>query len=212
VSNLEGEVDKLINKLNTLDKLVDRCHYILGDPERKHSLATLVKDLQIVEKQFERELQKEKDKAEKMLTELYDYCKSINKLEYQRNQQRHLMREKEEMIKKLEIENVILLEKCKNLESANLQHLEKEKTLDNLRKMVANLQASHGSLVDENANYRGGYPSHTPARTYRRPGIRAQNRRGSIHDANANSTIIKKGLTKSTITLTNARRKPQPRM
>lgn len=206
VSKLEGEIDKLINRMNHMEGLMTQCHYILGDPDRKFKLPTLVKDTQIASKQFEKELNTEKAKSEKMLHELYDYCKNINKLENVRQNQRTTLEKQSEEIEKLKAENAVLREKCTKLEEVNHRHLEKEKTLNNLRKMVDDLKSSHSNLADENANYRLNYGTNT-FRNYKRTGGRNLTRRGSTVVDNSTSSTIKKPVTKP-LYLSNRRTKP----
>lgn len=189
VANLEAEVDKLINRMNHLEGMITQCHYILGDPDRKYKLPNLVKETQYTSKQFEKELGKEKVKSEKMLHEIYDYSRSIHKLENDKLHQRQEFEKLTSEIEDVKRENAVLSEKCKTLEDANLKHLEKEKTLQNLRKMVDDLKTSHSSLVDENSNYRINYGTGN-FKSLRRP-PRIQTRRGSTVDIPGGNSVRK---------------------
>lgn len=208
VVKLEEEIDKLINRMNEMEGLLTQCHYILGDPDRKHKLSTLVKDSNYEKKQAERELTKEKEKSEKMLSELYDYCKNINRLEQVRQHQRHDLEKKTEEIEKLQRENVILQEKCKMLEEVNNRHIEKEKTLNNLKKMVDDLRMSHTNLADENANYRINYGTNALSR--KRP-IRTVSRRGSTMVESTTPGMARKPTTRPVLATTNRRSRPMNR-
>lgn len=177
VSFLEAEVDKLINRMNHMEGMITQCHYILGDPDRKHKLSNLVKDVQQNSKQLEKDLNKEKVKSEKMLHEIYDYSKSIHKLESDKLHQRQDIDRLTLEIDDLKRFNAVISDKCKVLEEANLKHLEKEKTLQNLKKMVDDLKTSHTSLADENSNYRINYGTGN-FKSFRRP-VRQMTRRGS---------------------------------
>ena len=197
---VDKEVDKLINRLNEVETQVTQCHYILGDPNCKDSLPALVKDVVFMRKQYEQELAKEKETSEKRLNEVYDYCKSINKLENTRKNLRSQLDTSEKELNTVKSENAALIDRCKILEAEKLQHLEKEKTIDNLRKVIQELKQSK---VDENANLR---VSHGPQRTYRRS-TRTQTRRGSFDQGLplGNSPVRKNG---SRQPLYTSRRKP----
>ncbi|XP_045181591.2 keratin, type II cytoskeletal 75-like [Mercenaria mercenaria] len=208
VSKLDGEIDKLINRMNHMEGLLTQCHYILGDPDRKQKLPTLIKDSQVASKQFEKDLNKEKAKTEKMLHELYDYCKSINRLENVRQQQRLTIEKNTEEIEKIRAENAVLREKCTMLETVNNKHMEKEKTLNNLKKMVDDLKSSHTNLADENANYRINYGTGA-LRNNRRVGVRNVTRRGSTV-ADTMVTTNRKPATKQVFT-SSRRTKPLSR-
>ncbi|XP_060569375.1 uncharacterized protein LOC132727803 [Ruditapes philippinarum] len=210
VTKLDMEIDKLINRMNHMEGLLTQCHYILGDPDRKQKLPTLIKDSQMEGKQFERELNKEKAKTEKMLHELYDYCKSINKLENVRQQQRTNIEKNSEEIERLKAENAVLREKCTMLETVNNKHLEKEKTLNNLKKMVDDLRSSHTNLADENANYRINYGTNALRNNRRLGGRNAVIRRGSTV-AETMTTTVRKPVTKQVLN-TNRRSKPLSRI
>ncbi|WAR17752.1 hypothetical protein MAR_032346 [Mya arenaria] len=182
---LEDEIDMLINRMNEMEGLLTQCHYILGDPDRKRRITDLVKDVQYTAKQSEKELRKEKSKSEKMLNELYDYSKQINKLEMKRE----LMRQENEKLteerEKLKRENAVIRDKCDKLEVASLQHLEKEKTLQNLKKMVDELKANQFQSTDDSPNFRG--IGNTRTNTKRTP--RVQNRKGSTVDLSVPGTV-----------------------
>lgn len=195
IANLEGEIDKLINRLNSTEGLLTQCHYILGDRDRKQKLPTLIKDSQSASSQLETEIRKEKVKSEKMLTELYDYCKAIQKLENARQQLRHEVDKHSEEIEKLKRENAVLTEKCTMLEAVNNTHLEKEKTLTNLKKMMNDLKSSHTNLADENANYRINYGT-GGLRNYKRVGVRNVSRRGSTVGESSLANSVRKPVTK----------------
>ena len=203
VGVLESEVDKLINRMNHMEGMITQCHYILGDQDRKCKLSHLVKDVQASIKQYEKDLHKEKGKSEKMLHEVYDYSKSIHKLENDKLHQRHEMDRMVAEMEGVKRENAVLSEKCQILEEANLKHLEKEKTLHNLRKMVDDLKTSHTSLVDENSNYRINYGTGN-FKSYRRP-ARMTSRRGSTVEMTM-ANAARKPVTKTG--MTTVRKKP----
>lgn len=213
VAKMESEIDTLINRVNELEGKITQCHYILGDPDKKQRLPNLVKDVKYKSKQFENEINKEKEKSEKMLTELYDYCKSINKLEQLRTQQRYQLEKKVEEIEELKAKNNEITDEIKTLKAAEKQHLEKEKTLENLRKMVQDLKNNHNSLVDENTTYRsnvGGSLNGLGPKGFRRPFNRTQNRRGSIVDGNSIIGSFRKTTTKTSLN-TRTRKPAVPR-
>lgn len=207
VLRLENEVDKLINRMNHLEGLITQCHYILGDPDRKRKLPNLVKDAQYERKQFEKDLNTEKQKSEKMLTELYDYCKSINKLENVRQQQRTEIERLSEELEVIKRENAVIQTKCRTLEEANMRHMEKEKTLQNLRKMVDDLKSSHTNLADENANYRMNYGAGKTSRKVGRNNVNSL-RRGSTVDGVSAANSLRKPGTKPMMFASNRRTKP----
>lgn len=188
VRQLETEVDQLINKINDLEGQIIQCYYLLGDPDKKMLLTSLVKQLQMHLTQAEHELKSEKKKNEKMLYEIYDYSKTIHKYENEKVLQRHKCEKLEEEMSQLRRHNHFLQEKCSTLESANLQHIEKEKTLENLRKMVKDLQTSK-KQVDENANLMSLAAPRWPKKNIR------GGRRGSVVEANI-GVSMKKAITK----------------
>ena len=196
LQKLEGEVDKMINRIVKYETVITQCYYTLGETEFKHSLSGLLKDLKMSHDRKEKEIVKEKAKIEEMLTELYDYSKTINKLEMNAQQQRHLIDSNDEEIRKLKQENAIIADKCKTLEAINAQHAEKEKTLENLRKMVENLKTTTGA--DETTNHRVNRTD--SQRTVRRP--YRTGRRGSLE--NHTNITVRRNLSKPTIN----RRKP----
>ncbi|KAL4217984.1 hypothetical protein ACF0H5_022722 [Mactra antiquata] len=204
VSKLDSEIDKLINRMNHMEGLITQCHYILGDPDRKRNLPGLVKDIKYESKQMEKDLGKEKEKSEKMLNELYDYCKSINKLENVRQQQRNEVDKLNHEVEDLKRENAAIQMKCKTLEEANLRHLEKEKTLQNLRKMVDDLKSSHTNLADENANYRINYGAGKSNRKLGRNNANSLRRGSTVESVGTNNSVRKTG--SKPMLYTNSRR------
>lgn len=198
LQRLEGQIDMLIHRTATYEDVISQCYYILGETDFKHSLTGLLKDLKMSHQRKEKELSKEKAKIEEMLTELYDYSKTINKHEVSTQKQRHQIEANEEEIQKLKNEIAILADKCRALEAINAQHAEKEKTLENLKQMVENLKSSTRP-IDENANYRNNRLE--TQRPIRRPVYRTS-RRGSVE--NHGISTVRRSTSKPT---TN-RRKP----
>ena len=194
IQKLEKQVDVLIQRITKYEEVISQSYYILGETDFKHSLTGLLKDLKMSYQRKEKELSKEKAKIEDMLTELYDYSKTINKLEMNAQTQRHQTLANEEEIQRLRNENAVLADKCKNLEAINAQHAEKEKTLENLKLMVENLKSS-SRAIDENANVRNTRQE-TQQRTNRRPMYRT-GRRGSI-ETHVN-TNIRRSVSKPTL-------------
>ena len=197
IQRLEKEVEVLIQRITKYEEVLSQCYYTLGETDFKHSLTGLLKDLKMSNQRKDKEISKEKAKIEDMLTELYDYSKTINKLEMNAHTQRHLVQLNEEEIQKLRNENAVLADKVKNLEAINAQHAEKEKTLENLKLMVENLKSS--KAMEENTNYRnntGGRQEPQQPRTNRRPVYRT-GRRGSIE--NHVNTNIRRSVSKPTI-------------
>ena len=196
IQRLEKEVDLLIQRITKYEEVISQCYYTLGETDFKHSLTGLLKDLKMSNQRKDKEISKEKAKIEDMLTELYDYSKTINKLELNTQTQRHQVMLNEEEIQRLRNENAVLADKCKNLEAINAQHAEKEKTLENLKLMVENLKTSRAN--DENANVRINTGRQEPQqqRTNRRPMYRT-GRRGSIE--NHVNTNIRRSVSKPTL-------------
>lgn len=192
LQKLEGEIDLLIQRITRYEDVISQCYYTLGETDFKHSLTGLLKDLKISSQRKDKELSKEKAKIEEMLTELYDFSKTINKHEMKAQQQRHQIEANEEEIQKLKRDIAVIADKCRSLEAINAQHAEKEKTLENLRKMVENLKSST-TAVDENANYRNNRTE--SQRPYRRP--YRTTRRGSIE--NHVNTTIRRNISKPAV-------------
>lgn len=141
-----AEVDKLMEKVEKMENEISKCHIMLGDREKKMSLSLLIYDLSLSGKQKDKEVQSEKNKSEKMLSELYDYSKKVTKLEQARHQMKTLIDNQAEELNKFKTENTKLKDQVIKLEQINMMHAEKQKTLENLRNMVREIQGSQQDL------------------------------------------------------------------
>ena len=135
-----GELDKMVDKVEKMESEINKCHVMLGDREKKMSLSLLIYDLSLNLKNKDKEIQEEKKKCESMLTELYDYSKNLNRLEQSKHNMKDTINSQGEEIEKLKVENIKLKEQVVKLEQINMQHSEKQKTLENLRNIVRELQ------------------------------------------------------------------------
>ncbi|KAK3088205.1 hypothetical protein FSP39_016110 [Pinctada imbricata] len=135
-----GELDRMVNKVDKMESEINKCHVMLGDREKKMSLSLLIYDLSLSLRNKETEVQEERKKCESMLSELYDYSKNLSKLEQAKSQMKGVINNQSEEIEKLKAENIKLKEQVIKLEQMNMQHAEKQKTLENLRNIVRELQ------------------------------------------------------------------------
>jgi hypothetical protein len=141
-----AEVDKLVEKVEKMENEISKCHIMLGDREKKMSLSLLIYDLSLSGKKKDKEMQSEKNKSEKMLTELYEYSKKVTKLEQVRHQMKQVIDNQAEELNKYKTENTKLKDQVIKLEQINMMHAEKQKTLENLRNMVREIQTSQQDL------------------------------------------------------------------
>ncbi|XP_062577301.1 uncharacterized protein LOC134239154 [Saccostrea cucullata] len=141
-----AEVDKLVEKVEKMENEINKCHIMLGDREKNMSLSLLIYDLSLSGKNKDKDLQSEKNKSEKMLTELYEYSKKVTKLEQVRHQMKQVIDNQAEEMNKYKAENTRLKDQIIKLEQINMMHVEKQKTLENLRNMVREIQSSQQDL------------------------------------------------------------------
>ncbi|KAK3586919.1 hypothetical protein CHS0354_008515 [Potamilus streckersoni] len=157
---IETDLDIILDRLVELESHITEIHEVLGDPEKKSFPLYLVREIKQQNKQYEKEINQERQKNENMLTELYNNSKNIKKLENLQQQMKNLADLKNDEISRLRQEKLQLQQKFESLYQANMQHAEKEKTLENLRKLVEKLQES--KVKGENANYRQKVDSKMP--------------------------------------------------
>lgn len=134
------ELEFLVNKIDQLESEINKCHMMMGDKDKKMSLSLLIYNMSLTSKQHVKDLNLEKQKSEKMLNEIYDFSKKVNKFEQIRSQQKALIDQNNEEIEKLQEENERLKGQVEKLEKLHSLHTEKQKTLENLRNMVKELQ------------------------------------------------------------------------
>ncbi|KAL3889844.1 hypothetical protein ACJMK2_002171 [Sinanodonta woodiana] len=149
---IETDLDIILERLVELEGNKTKIHEVLGDPEKKIFTLNLVREMKQQNKQYEKEINQEKQKNDNMLTELYHNSTNIKKLENLHQQMKNQADLKNDEITRLRHEKLLLQQKCESLHQVNMQHAEKEKTLENLRKLVKDLQDSTGN--GENSNYR----------------------------------------------------------
>lgn len=211
ISKLAEEIETLFSKTNQMEKCLRQCHEMLNDPDMKHDLSNLIKDAQITniekmkqemeqeKKKLLEQQKKEKDKYDSTVQELYNFSTSISKLESHRAQLRYQIEQLSAENNSLKQNIMDLNEKYTALEETNLRHLEKEKTIQDLKKLIEALQSRPTGITDENANYSSDF-------VIKRNQRRQVNKTGSV----ANTvTIIKNSPRKfvqKTVPKTNKRK------
>ena len=96
-------------------------------------------------------------------------------------------------------------DKCEKLEEANMKHIEKEKTLQNLKKMVDDLRTSKTSgCSDESPNFRavgGGSVNGVAGNMNNRSRrlARVPNRKGSTADLSISNTGRSRNVTRTNV-------------
>ncbi|XP_041360471.1 uncharacterized protein LOC121376764 [Gigantopelta aegis] len=136
------EVDVVLKIIDSLEKQIQNSLQNFSTTEQHKPLSDLVESL--VARYVEQEDIHNKDSKhiKELHKKLDEYLDHIDTVENQRKTYREKADILSKEVSQLRNENYNLQEKCSMLEKAQLQHLEKEKTLLNLKKMVGELQAS----------------------------------------------------------------------
>ncbi|CAG2193053.1 unnamed protein product [Mytilus edulis] len=137
-----SELDTMVTRIEKLEEEVNKCHVMLNDKDKKLSLSLHIYDLSLTIKQRDKELQQEKQKCEKMLNELYEYSKKVNQLDHASNNQKSTIDNQADEIEKLKAERDKFSNQVSHFEKISMMHSEKQKTLENLKSMVRDLQNS----------------------------------------------------------------------
>lgn len=149
---LEKQINFVLNQLETLDSQVSQCYNVIGEPTRRKSLSVQFEDLVVSNAEMKRQLDKEKQKIDKMSHEIYQIAMEKKKHEHNSQLKDIQLEVKENQVNKMQQENNQLKREVEKLNQLHMQHLEKQKTLHNLREMVNELQDSKKFIKEENDN------------------------------------------------------------
>lgn len=140
LESITHDVQYLMDKVHEAESEVNKCYMMLGNKNKSLSLSLLIYDMSLSARHTEKELKQEKQKSDKMLNELYEYSKKVTQLEQGKAKLDLSVVAQCDDINSLKHE----LEKCKNhitqLEQQSKLHTEKQRTLENLKSMVRDLQ------------------------------------------------------------------------
>jgi hypothetical protein len=151
---LKAEIDDLFTHMDYMEKQIDRSYdYINGRMSGK-DISILVHELCGEYRYKEKELVQEKVKTEKMLVELYTFSTTSSKLENTIHAQEHEIIALKEQINRVKEDNLLLIKEVTELEKAKLIHLEKEKTLIELKKAKEDLHVMISVVNKENKELR----------------------------------------------------------
>ena len=153
LDNVISELDTMVERIEKLEDEVNKCHVMLNDKDKKLSLSLHIYDLSLTIKQRDKELQQEKQKSEKMLNELYEYSKKVNQLEQTKNTQKTTIDSQTDEIEKLRAEKDKIATQVAHYEKLSMMHSEKQKTLENLKSMVRDLQATRDVMNSSHHDY-----------------------------------------------------------
>ena len=140
--------------MDYMEKQIDRCYDYLNGRLSGKDVSILVHDLCGEFRYKERELVQEKVKTEKMLLELYNFSTNSSKLENTIHVQEHEIIALKEQINRVREDNLLLIKEVTELEKAKLIHLEKEKTLTELKKAKEDLHVMIAVVNKENKELR----------------------------------------------------------
>ncbi|XP_045181585.2 uncharacterized protein LOC123540549 [Mercenaria mercenaria] len=151
---LREEVDRLFTHIDYMEKQIDRSYDYLNSRLSGKDISVLVHELCGQYRYKERELVQEKAKTEKMLVELYNFSTNSSRLENSIHAQEHEIVALKEQINKLKEDNLLLIKEVTELEKAKLIHLQKEKTLIELKKAKDDLHVMISVVNKENKELR----------------------------------------------------------
>lgn len=149
---LEKQINFVLNQLETLDSQVSQCYNVIGEPNRRKSLSVQFEDLVVSNGEMKRQLEKEKQKIDKMSHEIYEITMEKKKHEHNSQLKDIQLEVKENQVNKMQQDNNHLKKEVEKLTQLHMQHLEKQKTLHNLREMVNELQDTKKFIKEENDN------------------------------------------------------------
>ncbi|OWF44624.1 uncharacterized protein LOC110458098 [Mizuhopecten yessoensis] len=147
---IQQQIDAVLNRLEKVEDQISQCYDTLSDTERTEPLSKHIDRLVIQLISNEQLLDDERKKTEKMTDEFY-----ILSMKYKKLLQNSQLKDVELEVKKNQVTNlqreVIALQKeVDRLEGVHKIHLEKEKTLANLKEMVEGLKTSQRTIQEEN--------------------------------------------------------------
>ncbi|XP_033726968.1 uncharacterized protein LOC117316472 [Pecten maximus] len=149
---LQLQIDTLLNRLEKVEDQISQCYDSLSDNERCDPLSKHIDSLIFQLTSNEKLLEDELRKTETMTDELY-ILSMDNKKMLQKSQLRDVELEvKRNQVTNLQREVIASQKEIDRLTGMHKQHLEKEKTLINLREMVEDLKSSQRTIQEEKDN------------------------------------------------------------
>ncbi|KAJ8321586.1 hypothetical protein KUTeg_000057 [Tegillarca granosa] len=124
---LEKQINFVLNQLETLDSQVSQCYNVIGEPTRRKSLSVQFEDLVVSNAEMKRQLDKEKQKIDKMSHEIYQIAMEKKKHEHNSQLKDIQLEVKENQVNKMQQENNQLKREVEKLNQLHMQHLEKQK-------------------------------------------------------------------------------------
>lgn len=165
----EQLINELLERVCSLEDQITQCYNILGHADGNTSLASLLRNYTVEQRNREREYNDMVKKNEKLLHDLYDYSKKCCKLREENNETITELGKNEKEIERLREENQDLIIKLEDQRETNLrihrQQLEKEKTLLDLKAIMETLQSSQEKMVEENELLRNKQTIRSPRTT-----------------------------------------------
>lgn len=137
-----------------MEKQIDMSYDYIGGRLSGKELSTLVHNMCEEHRDQGRQLKKAKEKLEKMLVDLYNFSTNSSRLENMIHAQEHEIISLKEQINKLKEDNIALIKEVTELEKARLVHMEKEKTLIELKKAKEDLHVMIQVVNKENKELR----------------------------------------------------------
>ncbi|KAJ8321912.1 hypothetical protein KUTeg_000383 [Tegillarca granosa] len=171
MKSLERQINLLLNKLNKLDAQVSRCYELFHDSIRKTLLQNHIDDLMEKCEILCCEIKSQKKKEDEMSEEIYNLKMDMKTSEKKQQFKDIDLEVKSKQITSLQHDIKNYKGEIERLNVINRQHLEKEKTLDDLKNIIDDLKYSRENMKDENILlrqrlevYEQGSPKTSPRR------------------------------------------------
>lgn len=178
---LKAEVKNLLERMAYMQDQISKSYdYIDGNAGKKSSkhISELVHDLCGENRYRERKLEQEKENTENRLVELYNMSLKISELRQIINIQECEVAALNDKINDLRRENILLSREITDVEKKNTDRLEKEKTLEDLRKTKEDLQLMIKLVNEENKSLKEKLHEHGNKGQHLKTGqVRIQNRK-----------------------------------
>ncbi|XP_060065841.1 uncharacterized protein LOC132546150 [Ylistrum balloti] len=144
------QIDKVLQRLEKVEDQISQCYDLLNDTDRTEPLSKHIDRLAIQLMSNDQLLENERTKTEKITDEFYTLSMNYKKV-LQKSQLRDVELEvKRNQVTNLQREVISLQKEIDRVTGINKQHMEKEKTLANLKEMVEGLKTSQRIIQEEN--------------------------------------------------------------
>lgn len=157
---LREKIEQLFTHVEYMEKQIDMSYDYIGGRLSGKELSSLVHNMCEEHRYQGRELKKAKEKVEKMLVDLYNFSTNSSRLENMIHAQEHEIISLKEQINKVKEDNILLIKEVTELEKARLVHMEKEKTLVELKKAKEDLHVMIQVVNKENKELREKVQNH----------------------------------------------------